>query len=290
MTTKMNVQDIPLSKIWNDNDFNCREKVESVDVMELAKRIQREGLMHAVTVAPLTPEQREASPDPRFEYRLVAGYRRFQAHRILGYTEIPSNIRTDMVDEKTQRLFNLSENLHRKELGLLEEVAAIRPLKELGMTEKDIANELSRSRGWVQIRTMMMGMPQNICVEIEAYKLTNKQIRNLYSIHGTAGYESTVRALKEMKDGKKKGRSVILNPNHLDVNKPRLRTRTDILQLLDHLTTSGLPIGLPNRALAWACGNISDGELHRSLLNFAEEEGYVYHLPRDIHIEDLPTE
>lgn len=291
-TDQMEVTIIPLDQIWADKDFNCRGEIQAIDVMDLAKDIQKNGLIMPITVAPLTEEQLAGCRQKglNYNFRLIAGYRRHRSFRVLGKLEIPSIIREDMQDEKKARLFNLSENLHRKELDILQEVDALRPLKEQGLSEHEAAKELGMSRGWVQIRYMMMGLPEDVCSEIAAYKLTNKQVRNLYSIYGTAGYDSTVNALKKMKDGKIRGRTIQVNANLVDVNKPRVRTRSDLLQMLDHLVNCGLPIGLQNRCLAWAAGEISSGQLHRSFLNHAEEEGHVYHLPDDVHIEDLPLE
>jgi len=291
MSTKMEVSNIPLDEIWDDSDFNCRGKIQAIDVMDLAKDIDRNGLIMPITVAPLTGEQVTqcvAKTGRSCRYRLIAGYRRHRAHRVLGKSSIDCIIREDMQEEKKARLFNLSENLHRKELDLLQEVEALRPLKEQGLSENEAASELGMSRGWIQIRYMMMTMPKEVCTEIAAFKLTNKQIRNLYSIYGTAGLDSTIKALKTMKDGKLKGRSVQVNANFVDVNKPRLRSRSDILQMLDHLAECGLPFGLHNRALAWAAGEISSGDLHRSLVDYADENGYIYHLPSDITEDDLP--
>lgn len=290
--TKMDVTRIPIEDIWADKNFNCRGAIQAIDVMDLAKDIERNGLIMPITVAPLTPEQttmcvaKEGKP---YKYRLIAGYRRHRSFRVLGRNEIDCIVRHDMQDEKKARLFNLSENLHRKELDILQEVEALRPLKELqGLSEADAARELGMSRGWVQIRFMMMSMPEEVCSEIAAYKLTNKQVRNLYSIYGTAGLDSTIKALKKMKDGKIAGRTIQVNANLVDINRPRVRTRSDLLQMLDHLTNCGIPISIHNRCLAWAAGEISSGDLHRSLVDYADEEGHVYHLPADIHEEDLP--
>ena len=291
---EMEVVLLPIEDVWADSDFNCRGAISAIDVHELASDIDKNGLIQPVTVAPLTPEQSadcEAKSGRLRRFRLIAGYRRHTSMKVLQKSHIPCIIREDMQDEKKARLFNLSENLHRKDLDILQEVSALRPLREeQGLTEADAAKELGRSRGWVQIRYMMMAMPEEINNEIAAYKLTNKQVRNLYSIYGTAGIDSTITALKTMKDGKAKGRTVLINANHKDTNKPRLRSRSDILGLLDHLGSCGIPVGIHNRSLAWAAGEISDGELHRSLLTLAEIEGYVYHLPEGLHEEDLPIE
>lgn len=293
MGETMQVTILPMEQVWADKNFNCRGEIQAIDVMDLAKDIQKNGLIMPITVAPLSEEQITLCLEkgfPVFRYRLIAGYRRHRSYRVLGRNDIPCIIRSDMQDEKRARLFNLSENLHRKELDILQEVEALKPLKADGLTEAEAAKELGMSRGWVQIRYMMMGLPNDICSEIAAYKLTNKQVRNLYSIYGTAGLDSTIIALKKMKDGKIQGRTVLQNANTTDVNRPRVRNRSDLLGMLDHLVSCGLPIGLPNRVLAWAAGEISSGQLHRSLVNYAESEGYVYHLPDDVHMEDLPLE
>jgi ParB/RepB/Spo0J family partition protein len=292
--SEMEVTNLPIEEVWADADFNCRGVINPIDVHELAQDIDRNGLIQPVTVAPLTDAQKAASlikTGRTRQYRLIAGYRRYACFKVLTRGSIPCIIREDMQNEKKARLFNLSENLHRKDLDILQEVSALRPLREeQGLSEYEAATELGRSRGWVQIRYMMMSLPESINNEIAAYKLTNKQVRNLYSIYGTAGMDSTITALKTMKDGKSRGRTVFINANYKDVNKPRVRTRSDILNLLDHLGGCGIPIGIHNRCLAWAAGEISDGELYRSLINHADIEGEIYHLPGSMSEEDVPEE
>ena len=288
-STEMEVVDLPMNEVWADADFNCRGKIQPIDVIDLAKDIEANGLIQPVTVAPLTVDELQRAP-AGVKYRLIAGYRRHTAHIVLKRTSITAIIREDMQDEEKARCFNLSENLHRKELDILQEMEAMRPLKTLGMSETAAAKKLGVSRAWVQIRYMMLTLPHEICEEVAAYKLTNKQVRNLYSIYGTAGLDSTISAVKKMKDAKLKGRTINLNPNLTSKASKRVRTRGDILQMLDYLGTCGIAPGLHGRCLAWAAGEVSDLELYRSLVNYAEREGYVYHLPDDVHLEDLPDE
>jgi ParB/RepB/Spo0J family partition protein len=298
MSDPMEVTNIPFSEIWVDADFNCRGAIKHIDVVDLVKDIEKNGLIQPVTVAPLTPEQEEEcfqKTGKRKKYRLIAGYRRSACYRVLNRTSIEAIIRVDMQDEEKARCFNFSENLHRKDLDLIQETKAVEKLREVNpyITEKEMAEKLGVSRGWVQIRTMMADLPDDIQQEVVAFKITNKQIRNLFSIYGVSGldegtkYKMTVDALKVMKDGKLKGRSVQVNANLKDKTKKRMRTRSDMVQLLDHLGKCGIPFGPHTRVLAWAAGNISDVDLHKSLRTHALEEGRTYLLPHDITLTDL---
>jgi ParB/RepB/Spo0J family partition protein len=285
---KMEITDLSMKEVWSDADFNCRGAIAPIDVVDLAKDIDVNGLIQPVTVAPLTEEQAKVAP-PGKKYRLIAGYRRHTALRVLNKETIPCIIREDMQDEGKARCFNLSENLHRKDLDLIQETAAIVKLREANpyITEQKMAKKLGVSRGWVQIRTMMADLPKDIQQEIVAFKLTGKQIRNLYSIYSVSGLDETKRldmtvdALKIMKDGKIKGRTVNVNANLKDKTKKRVRTRGDILQMLDHLAECGIPMGIHTRLLAWAAGNISDLDLQGTMVDYAKENGYTYILPPD---------
>ena len=77
--------------------------VDSEKVERLKESIQRVGLIHPITVSGGV---------------LVAGLHRLTAHRELGIEEIDCHIIDD--DELLQKEIEIDENLHRKELTVLE--------------------------------------------------------------------------------------------------------------------------------------------------------------------------
>ena len=95
--------------------------LESIN--ELAQSIKQDGLNFPLVVQPW-----------HGGYRLICGFRRYQAiATILKWTKIPVMIRSDLSDAEAQRL-NLSENLERKNLNILEEARALQKIYPEGIS------------------------------------------------------------------------------------------------------------------------------------------------------------
>ncbi len=99
---------------------------ESIEVRELSESIKENGLIHPPHVRTRTfPE-----PDPElgsFYFELLVGERRFHACDLLGWKEIPVEVRDDL-DDLGIFLLQLAENHDRKPLTPLEEADAVRRL------------------------------------------------------------------------------------------------------------------------------------------------------------------
>lgn len=263
------VYEIPMSDIFADEEFNCRGKIAPIDVVDLASDIEKDGLIQPVVVTP-----REGEP----KYLLIAGYRRYSAHRVLQWETIRAVIR-EGVNEKDARLLNLKENLLRKNLNILEEANAIKKLFELGVTEHDAAKELQASRGWVQVRYMLLQLPDDAQKECAAGILTQEDIRQLYSLRNDP--DAQVNYVKAVKDAKLKGGKVMkvrAKQNRKPSDK-RIRKRPEIFDMMEHIQKN-IGNGLHTRTLAWCAGEISDYELFQSLLDFANDKGIDYVAPQ----------
>lgn len=270
------LKSVALSLIHMDEEFNCRGKIAPIDVVDLAKDIEANGLIQPVTIAPYSEED---ATKTGFTYRLVAGYRRFMSHIVLKRLEIPAIIRSDMMDETVARFFNLSENIKRKDLNIVQEAKAIRRLKNLGVSEIATAERLGMSRGWVQIRYMLLDLPQEIQDECAAGFITQTNIRELFAINRTAGKEFCFEAARKLKDAKISGRKAMsVDPNATKPSSKRHRRRSEIFEVLDYIQTQmGNHIG--TRCLAWCAGEISNEELHKSLEDYAEKNDLDYTNP-----------
>ena len=162
---KQTIKQIPLDDIHADAEFNCRGDILPIDVHDLALDIKERGLLQPVIVSPYTEEQ---EAETGYKYRLIAGFRRFTAHRVIQEKRILCIIRPDMVDEAEARLLNLTENTQRKDLNILQEARALTGLRALGVGEFDIAKRLGKSRGWVQVRCILLKLPEELHQEAAA--------------------------------------------------------------------------------------------------------------------------
>lgn len=262
---------IPIAEILSDDDFNCRGAITPMSVVDLAKDIQERGLIQPVTLAPYNKDG--------YKYRLIAGFRRFEAHRIIQKNTIDGIVREDMIDEKECRFFNLSENLHRADLTIMQEARALLHLQEIGVGEHDAAARLNKSRGWIQVRYLLLKLPKAVQAEVEAGFINQTQIRELYTIYRNHTEEKLFAAVRKLKDAKIMGKKITtVDPDKLSPKAKRPRKRPEIFEMLGHVAHFA-QMGLHTRCLAWAAGEISDDELYDSLHEFCDNNGRNYIRP-----------
>jgi ParB/RepB/Spo0J family partition protein len=266
---------IPLTEIHADDNFNSRGKIIPMDVIELAQNIEKVGLIQPIIVMEYKPEDQVKT---NFKYKLIAGFRRRFAFKVLERTEIPAIIH-EYLDDARATIFNLSENLSRRDLTVLQEARAIRRLTGYAYNEAQIGEMIGKSRGWVQIRIMLLQLPEEIQGEVETGVISQQQIRELYTIFRASGKASVFEAVKTLKDAKILGKKgVVVDPNKLKKDAKRVRTRGDIICMLDRLYDASGP-GLHTRVLSWCSGEISDNELYQSVKEYCEEQGKTFTIP-----------
>jgi len=277
--TNMVVENVALVDIHADDEFNCRGKISPVDVVDLAQDIERQGLIQPVVASPYKETDRIKYGK---KYRLIAGYRRYTAHVVLKRNTIPTIIRSDMINDTDARFFNLAENMQRKNLDVLQEARALEKLKNLDVSETEVASRLGKSRGWVQIRYMLLNLPKEIQNEVALGNITQTQIRELYMVFHNAGAEATFKAARDIKDAKARGRTnVSVNPNKNNQNVKRHRERAEIFDMMEHIQDSAIGNGLWTRCLAWCAGEITGTDLYDSLVDYAKKNNINYIRPSE---------
>ena len=123
-----NAHDVLMSEIFSDDEFNCRGRIIPLDVLDLAKSIKETKLQQPIAVQPF-----KHPTNPNIKYRIIAGHRRFMAFVVNKSTTIPAIIR-DGLSELDARLLNLTENLKRQDLNMLQEAS----LKKADLTRNII--------------------------------------------------------------------------------------------------------------------------------------------------------
>jgi ParB family chromosome partitioning protein len=111
------------------------------NIAELAASLAEHGLLQPVVVRQVGPHS----------YELIAGHRRLEAARTLGWTEIAAQVR----DETTEQAYILTlvENLQREDLTPREEAAALEVLlRERGWTTRQVGEAIKRSHAYVSRR------------------------------------------------------------------------------------------------------------------------------------------
>jgi ParB family transcriptional regulator, chromosome partitioning protein len=264
------VTHLPMSEVWADEDFNCRGQIIPLDVIDLANNIKENGLIQPIIVQPY-----DKGP-PGTKYRVVAGYRRHKAHQVNEAQFIDCIIRTDL-DDANAKLLNLSENLNRQDLNLLQEAKALQQIGMFKLTQQEIANKLNVSRTWVQTRLYVLRLPPEIQKEVEAGWIKVEHVYALQNLPVERQLEE-VKAIKEVRQSEGKRVRVATSKKKIRKN-PHDKMKRDPAQvnkMLEHILDSvGANFG--TRCLAWANGNISTYELSMDVKKIADEldEHYV---------------
>lgn len=181
------VTKLPLGDILVDDDFNCREFITPHSVKELAESIKEKGLIQPVVVR----------RTPNGELRLVAGFRRHKACTYAKLPTIDAIIRDDLT-ELDAATINLTENIERKNLTLVEEAKAVNKLLMQGYSPQDVGQKLSKSATWIQTRISILELPPAIQEDVASGLLNLKQVQYILNLPEDMQY-AAVRKIKEKK-------------------------------------------------------------------------------------------
>lgn len=266
----MQVHDIPIKDIFSDIDFNCRGSVAPIDVVELAKDIDRHGLLEPIITIPYNGSRSQ------FKFQVVAGHRRLMAFKVLKLESIPALIRDD-IDKKDALLINLTENLQRKDLNILQEAKALERLKREGFTIDEVAPALGKSQSWVRTRYELLELPIEIQALAAVGLITHQQVRELYRLKDMQKQIEMARKIKKAKvNGEKVPR--LYKPPKRNIFLAKFRQKEAIEEMMHHIQkVIGNNFG--TRCLAWAAGNINDLDLFRDIKGLAEDAGVEYEIP-----------
>jgi len=242
---------IPIHVIYFDREFNCRGVFTPQSCMELAESMRTKGLKIPIMVQP--QEDVQNLPDG-YEYRVIAGHRRYTAAKyLLQWESIPATVISGLLEEDA-RLLNLVENLERKNLTLMEEARALHKNFPPGTQFQQMATSLNKSEGWCRLRWRIMGLPEKVQLLVERGVLTAGDLQHF--IYKSA--EEQIAIATELQTAKLHGLS---GRHYFNMKKRRTsRSRREIGEMLTELMAEGR-FPHPYRALAWAAGNLSDEEL-----------------------------
>jgi ParB/RepB/Spo0J family partition protein len=258
---------LPLSRIYYDADFNCRGQFTLESVSELAESIRQKGggvelrgLDFPVVVQP-TVEVVGTVPSG-FDYRLIAGHRRFRAVEFfLKWANIPAMVRHELTDYQA-RLLNFTENLERKDLNMLQEAIALKRLYPDGVSLRQANKELHRPTKWIAARFRLLDLPVEIQEMAANGLLSQVSIERLYK----EAPEEQLFLAEKTAEARRRGSSGKL-PGLDETYKRRFRfrrTKEQINAMILRMFEAGVN-GLATRALAWAMAEIDDAALIKDI-------------------------
>ncbi len=245
-----NAYPIPMTQVWVDPEFNCRGRFTPESVTSLAQDIRHSGLQFPVIVQPW-------NRNPGYCYRLVAGFRRFAACRLLHAAEIPAMVTDKDISEFDAHKLNLIENLERKDLNILEEAQGIKKLFPLGETPGEIAKELKRPRPWVYRRLGLLDLPHGVQLMFASDRLAQSDLDIVLAYRGDpeAAQKAAVRLLEARRESPVQTRIVRRQLQKGRRVADSRRKKAEITEMIDRMFQMGLD-GLPTRVAAWCAGTI----------------------------------
>lgn len=144
------LRELPISEIVA-NMFQPRSHFDEEALVSLAASIRAVGVLQPILV-------RELGED---SYELIAGERRWRAAKRAGLQTIPAIVRTAEDEGSLEQA--LVENLHREDLGALEEAAAYQQLiEEFKLTQDQVATRVGKSRSAVANTMRLLQLPTSI--------------------------------------------------------------------------------------------------------------------------------
>jgi len=156
---------LPVDKVVR-SFFNLR--VADRGVGELAVSIRQHGLLHPIIVRPSAQV-----------FELVAGHRRFEACRLLGWKKVPSLVKN--VSDKEAYELSLTENVQRETLDPIEEAEAYgKYVDHFGWgSVSELAKKIGKSQEYVSHRMLLLRLPSEILEKVHTGELTSWQAQEL---------------------------------------------------------------------------------------------------------------
>lgn len=144
------LREVPISSI-RPNALQPRSNFDEEAMSSLAASIRELGVLQPVLVRSVEGDQES--------YELIAGERRWRAARRAGLQTIPVLVR-DVNGDAHSLEQALVENLHREDLGPLEEAAAYQQLiDDFGLTHEQVATRVGKGRATVTNTLRLLQLP-----------------------------------------------------------------------------------------------------------------------------------
>jgi ParB/RepB/Spo0J family partition protein len=264
---------LPVRELLIDELFNCRDSInpDSDSIKDLATDIKRQGLISPIVVAPLGPDR--LAKHPNRKWLVVAGNRRTVAHKVAGLEFIDAIIREDLKDEKAARIVNISENVQRKDLSILEIARSLATLRSLGLSRQRMAKMIGKGDGYVQIRLMIWDLPNVIREQYANGSLKVGDTRTIYTVFRNQGAEEAIEAARRIKEGlslKGSGRGNLADPARSRKNSKAIRNTAEIVHM-QTLVREQMGNNIITQCFGWAGGYLSNQEFFEALEEYAAD-------------------
>lgn len=164
------------------NEFQPREHFDEDGLAALCASIREVGVLQPILVR----------PGDNGGFELIAGERRWRAARRAGLDTVPAIVRS--IDNVASLEHALVENLHRQDLGPLEEAAAYAQLMEdFGMTQEDVGRRMGKSRSAISNSLRLMQLSPAVQAMLVSGELSAGHARALLGLPSKGDQEVLAR-------------------------------------------------------------------------------------------------
>jgi len=136
--SKKKLFEVKLSALQT-NPNQPRLTMEQEELENLAQSIEQNGLLQPILVTPINNNPHK--------FYIVAGHRRVEASKLLQRESIEAMIYS--VEDENLSIFAIIENLQRENLSAMEEAISIKSLVDMGLTQTQICQKISKSKSVV---------------------------------------------------------------------------------------------------------------------------------------------
>lgn len=164
-------RELPCSAI-EPNPSQPRTQFDQGELDALAESIGTLGVLQPVVVRELPEGGR---------YTLIAGERRWRAAQMADLAVIPAIVRVS--DDAGSLVEAIVENVHRTDLGPLEEAAAYRQLiDDFKLTHDQVGKRVGKNRATITNSLRLLKLPATVQAKVQAGQLTAGHARVLAGI------------------------------------------------------------------------------------------------------------
>lgn len=206
------------------NPYQPRKNFDEESLKELAASIREFGILQPLVVSKI---EEETESGTRVVYQLIAGQRRLMAAKLLGLKTVPVIIRG--FSKKNEVLeMAIIENIQRADLNPIETARAYARLAdEFGLTQREIAARLGKSRGVIANALRLLELPSEIQEALSEGKINESHARLLLQINDAQKqkeiFDQIVSRNLSVREARKKMREII----------QQKKTSEDVLNVFD---------------------------------------------------------
>ncbi len=196
------IEDISISRLKGSK--NIRQ--DTADLEELIISIQQKGLLQPIIVRTV---------EGHFE--IVAGNRRFQACKSLGWRKITCHVVE--LDDKQAFEVSLIENLQRKTLSPLDEASSFKAyVSDFGWGGvSELALKVGRSVSYITKRIKLLNLPADVLDSITSHTLDTSIAEELFSIEDKTKQSTLASLIADRRLSLRKARELLkaYDENHI---------------------------------------------------------------------------